>query len=69
MTGNRLNFVETLELPDVSGPPREIGTIHAGSGPCLLRRLEQLAGFLPWMALVAEGNIDDAGSLLFGSAP
>jgi hypothetical protein len=71
MTGNRLNFVETLELPDVwgAGPSGGIGAIHAGSGPDLLRRREQLVGFLPRVALLADGIIHNAGSLLFRSAP
>jgi Flp pilus assembly CpaF family ATPase len=71
MIGNRFNLVETLDLLDAWGAdhPAGIGAIHAGFTLGARRRFEQLADFLPWPALVADGIIHNDGSLLFEPAP
>jgi Flp pilus assembly CpaF family ATPase len=69
MTGNRSNFA--LELLDAgrAGHRGGIGSIHAGSAIGALRRREQLADLLPWVALVAEGIVPKDGSMYSGPEP
>jgi hypothetical protein len=64
-------LLEILELPDASGSGHTagIGVIHAGSAVGGRRRLEQLADFLPWLVLVADGIIQIVGSSYFGAVP
>jgi hypothetical protein len=65
MTGNRSNLPGACGAGHTAG----IGAIHAGSAVGGRRRLEQLADFLPWPVLVADGIIQIDGSLYFGAVP